>query len=463
MLLLGGLVSLAIIGGCAKDEPAAQADATAAAADACCPPAGTDGVAQAGHADHATAADEHADHEGHEGHEEEDAHAGHAHAAGGSTDLDRPVAELFAASCEHAVKTHACDECRYEVGVAKAPADLFTGGLLHKTAPEHEAVRVPLALTGQVAFDERHVAHLSPPAEGIVRRVRVAVGDRVRRGDTLVEIDSGAAAEAAGELRAARAWLGNVEQAHRRIAALREQGIAPEKELATAVQELEGARIRLATAQAQAARLGLATTADAGVDGTLRLRASVDGTVLFLHAVAGEPAHPEEVMAIVGDVAEVRVWADLYERDLAQLPPAPLPAEVSVRAWPGVVFPGTVDLVGPSLDEASRTVKLRVAVPNPDGRLLSGMFATVNVMLPGDSQALVLPRDAVLEDEGRSFVFTHHVDDYYVRRPVTTGRVWGERIEITGGLRGDETIVAEGAFLLKSDVLRSKMGAGCAD
>lgn len=60
-------------------------------------------------------------------------------------------------------------------------------------------------------------------------------------------------------------------------------------------------------------------------------------------------------------------------------------------------------------------------------------------------------------------MFTHHEGDYYVRRPVTTGRTWGDIIEITGGLRGDETVVAEGAFLLKSDVLRSKMGAGCAD
>jgi cobalt-zinc-cadmium efflux system membrane fusion protein len=91
------------------------------------------------------------------------------------------------------------------------------------------------------------------------------------------------------------------------------------------------------------------------------------------------------------------------------------------------------------------------------------MFATVHVLLPGDENALVLPRDAVLEDEGRSFVFLHHHDAFYVRRPVTTGRAWGDRVEITGGLTGDETIVAEGAFLLKSDVLRSKMGAGCAD
>jgi cobalt-zinc-cadmium efflux system membrane fusion protein len=422
------------------DHAAATPAPAAAAVDACCPPVAA--VAQDGHDDHT-------------GHDR------------GPSDLDQPVEALFAASCEHAVKTHACDECRYEVGVAKAPADLFTGGLLHKAVPARAPVRAPLALTGEVMFDERRVAHLAPPAEGVVRRVLATVGDRVRRGDVLVEIESGEAAQTAAALREARAQLAAATLAHERAAALREQGIAAQKDLQAAAQELEAARIRVDAAAAQAARMGVTADANVGdATGLLRLRAPRDGTVLTLHAVGGERAHTEEVMATIGDIDVVWVRADLYERDLARLRQAgdgPLPAEVSVRAWPAQSFAGTVDFISPSIDEASRTVKLRVTVPNPDGRLLAGMFASVQVLLPGDGDALVLPMDAVLEDEGRSFVFAHHVDDYYVRRPVTTGRVWGDRIEITGGLRGDETIVAEGAFLLKSDVLRSKMGAGCAD
>ncbi|MBK8164356.1 MAG: efflux RND transporter periplasmic adaptor subunit [bacterium] len=396
-----------------------------------------------------------------------DDHAGHDHGAAEASDLDQPVETLFAASCEHAMKTHACDECRYEVGVARAPADLFTGGLLHKAVPARAPVRAPLELTGEVLFDERRVAHLAPPAEGVVRRVLATVGDRVRRGDVLVEIESGEAAQAAAALRGARAQLAAATQAHERATALREQGIAAQKDLQAAAQELEAARIRVDAAAAQAARLGVTADANVGdATGLLRLRAPRDGTVLTLHAVGGERAHTEEVMATIGDIDVVWVRADLYERDLARLRQAgdgSLPAAVSVRAWPGQSFAGTVDFVSPSIDEASRTVKLRVTVPNPDRRLLAGMFAAVQVLLTGDGDALVLPLDAVLEDEGRRFVFTHHEGDYYVRRPVTTGRTWGDIIEITGGLRGDETVVAEGAFLLKSDVLRSKMGAGCAD
>jgi cobalt-zinc-cadmium efflux system membrane fusion protein len=81
----------------------------------------------------------------------------------------------------------------------------------------------------------------------------------------------------------------------------------------------------------------------------------------------------------------------------------------------------------------------------------------------GLAAALVVPRAALLSDEGRSFVFVRRQGEYWVRRPVETGRTAGDRVEVTKGLAGGETVATEGCFLLKSDVLRSKMGAGCAD
>ena len=115
------------------------------------------------------------------------------------------------------------------------------------------------------------------------------------------------------------------------------------------------------------------------------------------------------------------------------------------------------------MTESSRTVKARINVPNPEGRLLAGMFAQVKIFISGDQQVLAVPSKSVLEDEGRAFVFVHHEGDYWMRRPVSSGRTFAGMTEITRGLTGSEVVVANGAFLLKSDVLRSKMGAGCAD
>jgi cobalt-zinc-cadmium efflux system membrane fusion protein len=186
-----------------------------------------------------------------------------------------------------------------------------------------------------------------------------------------------------------------------------------------------------------------------------------------MHAVPGELVKPEESIVTVGDVSSVWVWADLHEDQLGRVLDAQrggrLRAEIAVKAFPETSFPGSVDFVGPTMDERTRTVKVRVAAANPEAKLRAGMFASVRIFLPGAEEALAVPRSAVLSDEGRAFVFVHHQGDYWVRRPVEPGRKWLDWVEVKGGLAGSETLAADGAFLLKSDVLRSKMGAGCAD
>ncbi len=390
------------------------------------------------------------------GHEEEHGH-------GKPSDLDRPVDALVAERCEHERPAFACDTCRYEVGFVRVPVSLVESGLLELAKVERRQVRVPVHLTGEVRFDERRVAHVRSQVEGIVKRVHVALGDRVRRGQPLVELDSVVVGEAQATNLETTALVELGRRNFERIAQLRRENIASEREYLQAKQELEAAEIRAAAARGKLGRLG----SGSGRGGRLLLRAPMDGRVLVLHAVSGELARPDEALLTVGDNARVWVWADLYERDLAAVTQGQaahkLTASVAVKAYPGEEFPGAVDLISPAMDESSRTVKVRVEVANPEGRLLAGMFATVKVFLPGADQVLAVPRAAMLEDEGRSFVFVHHGGDDYVRRPVTPGRSWAGWVEVQAGLAAGQTIAADGAFLLKSDVLRSKMGAGCAD
>ena len=389
-----------------------------------------------------------------------------------TSDLDRPVAELFAATCEHGKKTHECDECRYEVGVVKAPADLFEGGLLRSAKVERRHVEVPLLLTGEVQFDERRVVHVSSQAEGIIHKVHATVGDRVQRGQPLVEIDIVELGEAQAAYLEARGMLGLARRNIERLEVLRQEGIVSEREYFQAQQEFEAAEIRSGGALGKLTRLGMEESEARSLTqetstGRLILRAPSNGRVLEMHAVPGEVAKSEDPLVTVGDNAALWVWADLYERDLATVTRAqaeqPLTVLVSVRAYPDQEFPGTVDFISPSMNTASRTVKLRIAVDNQGGKLVAGMFASVKVFLPGEEQAVVVPRNAVLEDEGRTFVFVHHQGEYYVRREVATGRSFASWLEITAGPDVGQEVVTDGAFILKSDVLRSKMGAGCAD
>jgi cobalt-zinc-cadmium efflux system membrane fusion protein len=416
--------------------------------------------AEAGHGEHAAAA--HAEH-------------GHGHGGEAGSDLDRPADELFAASCEHGRRAHECDECRYEVGVVRVPAKLVEGGLVKKAGVSRRRVEAPIVLTGEVRFDERHVTHISPRIEGAVRKVHASLGERVRRGQPVVELESVQLGEAESDFLAAQAALRLARASFERQEQLRKEQISSEREYLAARQEHEAAQIRARTSSQKLARLGVApadlerlgSTGRTAGDGALVVRAPADGIVLEMHAVPGELVKPEESIVTVGDVSSVWVWADLHEDRLGRVLDAQragrLRADVAVKAFPDASFPGTVDFVGPTMDERTRTVKVRIAAANPDAKLRAGMFASVRIFLPGEEEALAVPKAAVLSDEGRSFVFVHHHGDYWIRRPVEPGRRWVDWVEVKDGLSGSETLAADGSFLLKSDVLRSKMGAGCAD
>ncbi len=196
------------------------------------------------------------------------------------------------------------------------------------------------------------------------------------------------------------------------------------------------------------------------------VRAPFAGTVLERSLSIGEQAQPGSRLLLLADTERVWVITTVYEREVSALlraqQEAPVRATVTVSAYPGSTFQGRVEQVSGTFDEATRTASVRVVVENPGNLLRAGMFARVELLLPGATGGVALPEEAVLGDEGRSFVFVRMEGPYFVRRPVRTGPKTDGWIEVTGIESGAE-VVTKGAFLLKSDVLRSKMGAGCAD
>ena len=358
--------------------------------------------------------------------------------------------------------------------MVRVPKALLDDGLVKTAVTARRKLEAPLQLTGEIKFDERRVAHIAPSTEARVRAVRVSLGQRVGAGEGLVELESIALGEAQSQYLEARGVVALARRAAERSDGLREEKIASEKEWLQARQDREAAEIRLQGAREKLIRLGLmpgeveelASREGGWGRGRLVLRTQAPGVVLEMHAVPGELVRPDQAIFTVGDLSDLWLWADLYEDQLGRVianEKGGLRAGVTVKAFPGEVFPGTVDFVGPTMDEKTRTVKVRIAMKNQQGKLRSGMFAGVQLYLPGDVEALALPRSAVLADEGRSFVFVHKHGDFFMRRPVETGRASLDWVEVKKGLAGGETVVVDGAFLLKSDVLRSKMGAGCAD
>ncbi|MCU0599403.1 MAG: efflux RND transporter periplasmic adaptor subunit [Desulfobacterales bacterium] len=418
----------------------------------------TDGKADAGH--------------------EEPHHGGHDHCgSGGISDLDRSIEDLWADKCEHNILHYTCDECRYELGVVKLSDKIFSKdgqtGIVSTANPTERNMGMPLSLTGEVVTNDLKSVRVSSIVPGVVRKIKADIGRRVIKGETLFELDSTEVAEAKADYLKKAANLSLATKTAQREASLFAKKISAEVEVIEAKNKQVEAEIELAGARSRLERLGIpkkeiqslnAGTADA-VSGILPVCALIDGVVLERFASPGDQVDPGKEIMLVSDISEVWINADIKETDssLLSLHNRKIDCDVIVPMSEGIRLPGILEAVSGKMDESTRTIRARISVKNPEWLLKPGMFVTVNLMTQAGDVVLSVPDSAVVSDEGRSFVFVHKEGDYWVRRPVETGVSFKGFTEIRQGLGKHQSVIADGSFLLKSDVLREKMGAGCAD
>ena len=126
-------------------------------------------------------------------------------------------------------------------------------------------------------------------------------------------------------------------------------------------------------------------------------------------------------------------------------------ARVTVNAWPGEPFDGKVTFIYPSIGKDSRTARLRIEVPNPDGRLRAEMAATVEIVSHLEGQRIVVPESAVIDSGRRQAVLVERGEGRYEPRPVRLGvRVPGY-VEVLDGLQAGEKVVTQATFLIDAE------------
>lgn len=402
-----------------------------------------------------------------------DRHLHDDHSESGSQEMS-VVSGAESEKCEHEVPILQCDECRYEAGAVKVSGDLMKDGLVRSAGVSETVRRGGIGLTGEVAFDESRIVHVSPRINGVARGVFVNLGDSLAAGDAILEVDSLELDTLRSRYLKAMTDLELAEREYRREQRLHEKRISSTKELLQAEADFKDAGIAVESAGEQLRLLGfdeddlenLSTRSGKG-DGAMVMRSPMAGTVVAKHVVPGERISPAGEIMTIADLSRVWIWADVYERDLAPLlqlsPAGGLHADVRVAAFPGREFRGEVDYIGATMEETTRTVKVRISAPNPDNLLRPGMFADISIHVDDGPPMLLVPEEAVAADGDDRFVFVRSADSIFIRRDVRTGTTTDGKTEIFAGLRPGEEIAVHGVFLLKSDILREKMGAGCAD
>jgi cobalt-zinc-cadmium efflux system membrane fusion protein len=247
---------------------------------------------------------------------------------------------------------------------------------------------------------------------------------------------------------------------------LSQKNITAKQEFQQAEAEYQVAQTETMTTRQQLVNYGLTNEeielvkAERQNTATLKVRAPFSGSLIEKHAVTGEAIDAGEAIFQLANLSTM--WLDLSipESQLSVIQYGDT-VQSSFSAWPTEVFNGIVTWISPQIDEKTRMIKARVEIPNLDHRLKQGLFGQVRILKSNNQEQWIVPSDAVQQVDGKSFLFVKTQDDLFELRHVVLGNKANQQIEIVEGLTLEDEIVIASSFVLKSEFLKSRFGAGC--
>ena len=324
--------------------------------------------------------------------------------------------------------------------------------------PEYRERATTLETTGKAQFNEERLVRVHAPVTGRVLEVLARPGEAVEPGQRLLVIDSPDFGSAKADYAKATADAERAEQALSLTREMYEIKAAAQKDLREAQSDLRRAQAERDRAAARLRMLGVgadgleavASRADAGtrVDVTApRSGIVVERSVAPGQIVAYGQSDTPLNLFVIADLSTMWVLADVYEPDVPRVQRGQRVA-VTPPCCPNDRHEGSIDYISDSVDKDSRTVKVRVVVPNRGRALKSDMFVKVAIAT-GATRVLTLPTSAVHRDEGQTYVLVEQAREDYARRSVRVGAEFSGVVEILEGVTPGDRVVASGSILLK--------------
>jgi len=362
----------------------------------------------------------------------------------------------------------------------KLPADVVTASdsELKQITVEpvvERAIDIEQETTGKVAFNEDRQTPVFTPYAGRVIEVLANKGALVKQGQPLLVIESPDLVVAANDLSAARA-----DQERAKIALDAAQKIADrsrtlfEKEavaakdlqqaefdLARSKEELRRAQAAVAVAESKLSLFGksqreiehLEIQPASNIDRRVVIRAPINGTVVDRKVGAGQYIKSDmpDPLYLISDLSTLWVMADVYESLLPNIHIGS-PVEINVASLPGRSFPARVSFINPTVDAATRTVRVRCVVPNAGSTLKPDMFAKIRIGSTVKQSKPVVPTGAVISQNNTTFLFVEEGHGRFRRREVKVGSEIKGMTVIEDGVKPDERVVTHGVLLLNGIV-----------
>ena len=336
------------------------------------------------------------------------------------------------------------------------------------TRVEARKVTETILCNAEVVYDASLHARLSSRAPGIVQEVSKDLGQSVVAGETLAIVDSSDLGTAKADYLQARALVRLCEKNDAREKQLMQSNVTSEREALEAETRLTESRITLSKASQRLRNLGfsddqLQTISEKqDTSSLLPLRAPFQGIVVERSAVIGEVVDNQTPLFSISDTSKMWAMLDIYESDIPR-----------VRNGQSVVFQaegladaqsgGRVTWISSHVERRTRTLKVRAEIANPDGLLRSGMFGKATIAVRKDESALVVPKESVQWEGCCNVVFVKRSDVLFEPRKVKLGYETNRFFVVEHGLDAGEEIVTVGSFLLKTEILKGSIGAGCCE
>lgn len=306
----------------------------------------------------------------------------------------------------------------------------------------------PLPFPAHVDLDEKRTSNVGAPLAGRVESVEVRLGARVKVGDRLFSVRSGAFADLDRETEAARAQVEVRQRLLDRAKELYDLKAAAQKDVLTAEAELKEAVLTLKAAESKQRSLQVQAVGD----NLFWVKAGRAGTVVDLDVFSGQEVTPERDKPLLrlSDLDEVLVVADVPESDVGDMKVGDV---VTVRLRGGTVTrDGTITYISEVVDPQRRSVEVRVRVQNADRALRPNAFVEVVVQPDPTQQVVKVPDAAVVTEGERQVVFVSPAPGRLEPHTVVTGRRSGGEVEIRQGLEIGTRFVSKGALLLLNQV-----------
>jgi membrane fusion protein, heavy metal efflux system len=318
-------------------------------------------------------------------------------------------------------------------------------------APLSRAADDHLGLTGRLVWDDDVTARVFSPVAGRVVRILRDFGTRVARGERLVELSSPDFGQAQSEAARAEADLRVAERSLERVSEVFEHGGASRKDRDAAEADLQRARAESERTSLRVRQWGGRASGPVDVDQDIALRSPVAGVVVERNLNPGQEVRPDATtpLFVVSDPSRLWILLDATEGDLASLEPGAR-LRIGSAAFPGRSFDGVLDTLGASLDPATRTVKARGKVANPDGLLRAEMYVSVLAQRRAAAVRLMAPARAVLHEGTEDYVFVAAGDHRFRRTSVRPGIEREGAVPIVSGVGEGARIVVEGQLLLEA-------------